>query len=46
MFQPSINALVDDHDEEQEHPFDVAFNDYSEQLPNIYFGEELNEESQ
>ena len=46
MFQPSINALVEDHDEEQEHPFDVAFNDYTEQLPNIYFGEELNEESQ
>ena len=46
MFQPSVNALVNDDDEEQDHPFDVAFHEYSEQFPNTFFGEELNEGSQ
>ena len=35
---------MDDQNEEQDHPFELAFNENSDQFPHTYFGEGLNEE--
>ena len=33
MFQPSVNAVAELYEEEQSHPFDMAFSEYENQTP-------------